>query len=317
MEDIDNKGESDDKEVLLWQKVIKQTKNENVENSNSKSIKDLMKKHIKSLENKEYLKKVIRTGFENLDGIIGGFLPGELIVIGGRPGMGKTQFLVNLTMKISEQVPVLYVNNELSEQALAFRFISLLADVDLSIVYNNELEKEEKERIKMLETSKKNNSVFIHHEYHLHVHRFESICRKPIEDGVKVIFLDYLQLLVSEKSSEEREEAMSYVIRELKKLAREKEVCVVVSSQLSRNVEYRGGAKRPELYDLRDGGAIEEEADKVLLLYRPEYYNITYDENGEPNDGLTELIVAKNKNGKLGYAKLKVDDSFIHFTDKE
>ncbi|MEI6817472.1 MAG: DnaB-like helicase C-terminal domain-containing protein [Bacteroidota bacterium] len=289
-----------------------------MENQNTKSIKDLIKKHIKSLENKEYLKKVIRTGFANLDEIIGGFVPGELIVIGGRPGMGKTQFLVNLTMKISEQVPVLYVNNELSEQALAFRFISLMADVDLSIVYNNELEKEDKERIKSLDTIKHNNKVFIHHEYFIPIHYLQSICRKPIEEnGVKVIVLDCLQLMVSERGNEEREEAMGYVIREIKKLAREKEVCVVVTSQLSRNVDLRGGTKRPELYDLRDGGAIEEEADKVLLLYRPEYYNITYDENGEPNDGLTELIVAKNKNGKLGYAKLKVDDSFIHFTDKE
>ena len=136
-------------------------------------------------------------------------------------------------------------------------------------------------------------------------------CKKHIEeDGVKVIFIDYIQLISSDRYRHNREMEMSYVSRELKNIAREFNVLLIASSQLSRMVETRGGDKRPILSDLRESGSIEQDADKVFFLYRPEYYGFLLDEDGNTTDGITELILAKNRSGSLDRIQYARDTNY-------
>jgi replicative DNA helicase len=133
------------------------------------------------------------------------------------------------------------------------------------------------------------------------------------EFGVKVIFVDYLQLLSSNRYRNSRELEISHISRELKNLARDLNICVVATSQLSRSVEQRGGDKRPILSDLRESGAIEQDADKVFFLYRPEYYGFRINDMGMSNERLLELIMAKNRSGALERVRLKIDKEFTRF----
>ena len=147
---------------------------------------------------------------------------------------------------------------------------------------------------------------------------FRAHCQQHIDaHGVKIIMVDYLQMMSASKHRNSRELEISYVSRELKNIAKDLNVCLIATSQLSRAVESRGGAylsKHPQLSDLRESGAIEQDADKVIFIYRPAYYLITHDENGNDIESLTELILAKNRNGKLGTVKLQHDKNFTNYT---
>ena len=143
---------------------------------------------------------------------------------------------------------------------------------------------------------------------------FKEMCRKHVkEKGVKVIFVDYLQLLNSTRYRNNRELEIGYISRELKNIARELTICVVATSQLSRSVEQRGGERKPILSDLRESGSIEQDADKVIFLYRPTYYGIVLDEDGNSTQYLMELILAKNRNGPLTTIRLRHDPQFTSF----
>jgi replicative DNA helicase len=147
---------------------------------------------------------------------------------------------------------------------------------------------------------------------------FRAHCQQHIDaHGVKIIMVDYLQMMSASKHRNSRELEISYVSRELKNIAKDLNVCLIATSQLSRAVESRGGAyhsKHPQLSDLRESGAIEQDADKVIFVYRPAYYGITHDENGNDIQSLTELILAKNRNGKLGEVKLQHNENFTNYT---
>ncbi|MBK6953811.1 MAG: DnaB-like helicase C-terminal domain-containing protein [Crocinitomicaceae bacterium] len=132
---------------------------------------------------------------------------------------------------------------------------------------------------------------------------------------MKIIVVDYLQLMGSHRNRYNRETEMSIISRALKNIARDLNVCVIAASQLSRSVETRGGDKRPYLSDLRESGAIEQDADKVIFLYRGNYYGLIEDENGMPTDGIAELIVAKNRSGTLDNIRMSIDSEFTRFTD--
>jgi replicative DNA helicase len=130
---------------------------------------------------------------------------------------------------------------------------------------------------------------------------FKALCKQHVEaDKVKVVVIDYLQLLSERKTRQNRDAELSFITRELKNLAKDLQICIVASSQLSRSLETRGGDRKPLLSDLRESGAIEQNADKVLFIYRPEYYGFMQDEYGNSTQGLVELIVAKNRTGHLG-----------------
>ena len=137
------------------------------------------------------------------------------------------------------------------------------------------------------------------------------------EENVKVIFIDYLQLLHSTKYSGNREMEIAYTSRCLKDLAKKYDVSIFISSQLSRAVETRGGNKSPMMSDLRESGAIEQDADKVMFLYRPEYYGFEYDEEGNSSRGKMDIIMGKNRSGSIGKLPFTVDHNFIHIKEYE
>jgi replicative DNA helicase len=280
---------------------------------NSKKISDIYKEyaanHLRSNS-----KKQVPTGISLYDEVLGGLFPGEFVVIGSRPGMGKTQLIVNMALNISKQIPVLYYSLELSELMLASRIAAAITKIPTDRIINSTITEQQKESIMKVADEIENLQLFIYERNTNGMSGFKEMCRKHVkEKGVKVIFVDYLQLLNSTRYRNNRELEIGYISRELKNIARELTICVVATSQLSRSVEQRGGERKPILSDLRESGSIEQDADKVIFLYRPAYYGIVLDEDGNNNQYLMELILAKNRNGPLRTIKLRHDPHFSSF----
>ena len=243
--------------------------------------------------------ETIQTGIEDFDERIPLFR-GEYIVIGGRPAMGKTHLLMNLALNISTKVPVLYCSFDLSEGLLMKRMVAALSGISLNQLVMGSLNRLELKLIESVNAEFQERMLWISDQRTNSLQILRERCKKHIEeDGVQVIFIDYIQLISSDRYRHNREMEMSYVSRELKAIAREFNVLIIASSQLSRMVETRGGDKRPILSDLRESGSIEQDADKVFFLYRPDYYGFMQDEDGNTTDGITELILAKNRSGSL------------------
>lgn len=314
----DDLSSLDKKEIIrrLNNMVLEFEMTTSSEAKDSKSLTSLFADHLSGLQNKIDTTHLIKSGFGNLDALIGGFLPGEFVVIGGRPAMGKTQFCVNLCLNISKVHPVLYFTYDLSESLLVSRFISALTDIETKKILQNELTSEEKIQITSQKKKIQDHHININDSCNSSVTAFKAHCLKQIyENGIKVILVDYLQMMSTSRYRNSRELEISYISRELKSLARDHNVCVIATSQLSRSPEKRSMAAKPFLSDLRDSGAIEQDADKVIFLYRPEYYAIDVDESGDSVAGLMELIIAKNRNGGLGTVRLKRNAVFSSFTD--
>lgn len=255
-----------------------------------------------------------QTGFKELDELIGGYTEGEFIVLGGRPGMGKTHFLVNNALNLSRNVPVLFYSLDISLSNLMGRMVSALTGIPFEKLTGDDLNQKELKEIARVKKTIQQHQVYLHTNYSASIYSFLSVSRQFIRNqGIRVIILDYVQLLSSQQYRHNREHEMSYISRLLKAFAKEEKVTVIVSCQLSRAVEQRYGDRRPVLSDLRDTGAFEQDADKVFFLYRPEYYGIMKDEVGQNNAHLTELIVAKNRNGIIGKVLLAHDDHFTTF----
>jgi replicative DNA helicase len=250
----------------------------------------------------------IQTGWERFDKEIGGFIPGEFVVVGGRPAMGKTSLLIDLAVRLSERFQILYISLDLSVPVLTSRFLSRVSTVDSQHILKGNIEEIERKKLELFAASNVADNI---HLADCHVHsmtELKSMCQRLVEEKkVKVILLDYLQLLSSHRYRHHRESEIAYFSRTLKEIARETNTVLICTSQLSRAVETRGGDRRPILSDLRESGAIEQDADKVLFLYRPEYYGFTMDEDGEYTYGRMELIVAKNRMGPLTTIRFHMD----------
>jgi replicative DNA helicase len=269
---------------------------------------------LKSLSDSSQQPNLIPTHFKEIDNLIGGLIPGEFVVLGGRPSMGKTQFLVNLALNLSLQKPALFFTYDLTKESLVKRFISCITHIPISYLMHKNLTTDMHQRIEQARLQITQHKLFI--SSHNSMDGFRSICKKHVEEyGVKFIFVDYLQLMTSKKHAKYRELEVSHISRELKLLANDLQVCVIASSQLSRSVETRGGYKRPILSDIRESGAIEQDADKILFMYRPEYYLILENESGKSTKNMVEIIIAKNRNGATGSVEIQKDDYFTHFSD--
>lgn len=308
---------ADEKEQLFQLKgVLYEAELRNQVARESKSIADLVSDSLTQLKGETHQGNAIKTGFAEFDKLFGGFGFGELIVIGGRPSMGKTQLLVNLSLNISVAEPVLYFTFDLSEFALTSRFISSFSGIAVNKILQNELSAEQKDKLASIGNGFSKYKIFVNDSCNNSLTALKAQCLKQIEEnGVKVIVVDYLQMMSSSRYRNNREVEISHISRELKNIAKDFNVCVVASSQLSRAVETRGGTKRPQLSDLRESGAIEQDADKVIFIYRPEYYGLDSDEEGNSTAGLTELILAKNRNGCLGSVNLLRDSNFTNYRD--
>lgn len=251
---------------------------------------------------------ILKTGYENFDKKFGGFTSGEFVVIGGRPSMGKTQILLALCKNISESIPTLYFTFDHTEIILTTRFISSLSNIPINKILQNDLEPEEIKRVEYYQKYSSKYNLFISEESNS-IDDFKEQCLRQIkENGIKIIIVDYLQKMTANKG--DNKSPLAIITSELKEFAKANNVVLIAASQLNRSLEIRGGDKRPQLNDLKGSDSIEEDADKVIFMYRPEYYCITTDENGNYTKGVVELIMAKNKNGKLGTIKLLRDINF-------
>lgn len=307
----------DEKEVLAELKRLMNEKelNENIIR-NSKALVTLYEEQLSALHESGNPQNLIPTGLSDLDTVIGGFIPGELVIIGGRPAMGKTQLLVNLALNISERLPVQYFTYDLSPALLTSRFAASLTGIPVSRIIQFDLTNEERTALEGIEKVLAGRKIFVNESCSNSVTALKEHCMRQIdEQGVKVIFLDYLQMMTSNRYRNNREFEISHITRELKNFARDNNVCVIAASQLSRAPELRYGNKMPHLSDLRDSGSIEQDADKVIFIYRPEYYYITEDEEGNSTNCMVELIVAKNRNGALKNVWIQRDGDFTRYFD--
>jgi replicative DNA helicase len=281
------------------------------------SIQDLVKQSFEKKLSGDLSTKCIPTGFSKLDKMSGGFYPGDLIVFGGRPGMGTTQFMVNLALNMSKVNPVLFFTYDLTPYSLNQRIVSCISKIPLYKLFEHDSEIALK-KFQEVKDELDNHELYIIDTGHENLNQFEEICRNHIVlNDIKVIFVDDLQLMASAKSANKRSKEIYIISRTLKNLARELNILLVVSSQVSRNVEKRGGDRRPYLYDLLDAECLESLADKVIFICRPEYYGLLLDENGDSNQNLMELDIFKNNNGSTKGLKMYKDEYFTYFSEEK
>jgi len=269
------------------------------------------KKKIEEIANKEGLSG-IPSGFEKVDKLTSGWQPSDLIIIAARPGMGKTALTLSMARNIAvdHNLPVAFFSLEMSSVQLITRLISSETGLSSEKLRTGNLEKHEWEQLNVKVKGLEKAPLFIDDTPSLSIFDLRAKARRlSSQHGIKLIMVDYLQLMTAggNKAGGNREQEISMISRNLKALAKELNIPVIALSQLSRAVETRGGSKRPLLSDLRESGAIEQDADIVSFIYRPEYYKIDEwdDEERTPTDGQAEFIIAKHRNGGLDEIRLR------------
>jgi len=265
----------------------------------------------------------VPSGFSALDRVTSGWQPSDLVIIAARPGMGKTAFVVSALRNaaVDFNTAVAIFSLEMSSVQLVNRMISAEAELESEKIKRGDLADYEWEQL-IHKTNKLSDSpIFIDDTPAVSILELRAKCRRLVsQHGVKLIIIDYLQLMTGDTSKNQggnREQEIASISRALKGIAKELNVPVIALSQLSRAVETRGGDKKPQLSDLRESGSIEQDADMVMFLYRPEYYGITQDEEGMPLNGMGEVIIAKHRNGKTDTVGLKFIGKFTKFTDMD
>jgi len=281
------------------------------------SIRDVV---IQSLENIESAAKNkgsvtgIPTGFYDLDYKTAGLQPSDLILVAARPSMGKTAFVLNIAeyVAVKSGVTTAIFSLEMSKVQLVNRIISMNSKVDSQSIRSGELKDDD--WVKLVESARVigNSGLIIDDTPGISISELRSKCRKfKLENNLGLVIIDYLQLMSGSKKSESRQQEISDISRGLKALAREINAPVIALSQLSRAVEQRPD-KRPMLSDLRESGAIEQDADVVMFIYRDDYYNRDSEEAG-----VSEIIIGKQRNGPTGTVKLAWLSQFTKFANLE
>ena len=280
------------------------------------------KNRIEEIGNREGSLSGISTGFEKLDRLTSGWQPSDLIIIAARPGMGKTALALSMARNISVQkkIPVAFFSLEMSSVQLITRLISAETGLSSDKLRTGKLAQHEWQQLNVKVTDLESAPLYIDDSAALTIFELRAKARRLASaHDIKLIVIDYLQLmnLGSSNKAGNREQEISTISRNLKALAKELNIPVIALSQLSRAVETRGGTKRPILSDLRESGAIEQDADIVSFLYRPEYYGINEwdDDMKTPSEGQGEFIVAKHRNGALDSIKLKFVANLGKFED--
>lgn len=270
------------------------------------------KKRIEEIAGQEGLSGVA-TGFDKLDKLTSGWQPSDLIIIAARPAMGKTAFILSMARNIAIDFgkPVALFSLEMASVQLITRLISSETGLSSEKLRTGKLEKHEWEQLSIKVKDLEKAPLFIDDTPSLSIFDLRAKARRLVsQHGIKIIIIDYLQLMTAGgngKGGGNREQEISTISRNLKALAKELNVPVIALSQLSRAVETRGSSKRPLLSDLRESGAIEQDADIVSFLYRPEYYKIDEwdDDEASPTAGQAEIMIAKHRNGGIDNVRLK------------
>jgi len=278
-------------------------------------IRDIVKETVRQID--EVYKKQehvtgISTGMKDLDKITSGLHPGELIIVAGRPSMGKSAFAANIAeyVAVEKKLPVAFFSIEMSKEQITQRLLCSMARVDAHKVRTGFLASADWPKITMAAGRLSESSIYIDDSSGLSALELRAKARRlKTRYGIQLIIVDYLQMMRGAGRVESRQQEISQISRSLKLIAKELTVPLIAVSQLSRAVEARQD-KRPMLSDLRESGSIEQDADLVILLMREEYYHPT-----EENKGIAEVIVAKQRNGSTGNIKMTFIKEYTKFED--
>ncbi|MBM3403627.1 MAG: replicative DNA helicase [Bacteroidetes bacterium] len=285
-------------------------------------MQDLVKEAIAEIQrgkDDEHHLRGVGSGFTELDRVTHGWQKSDLIILASRPGMGKTAFALTMARNIAVQFrkPVAFFSLEMSSVQLVTRLIASETGISAEKLKRGKLENYEWEQLDVKIKPLIEAPLYIDDTPSLSIFELRAKSRRlKAQYNIEIIFIDYLQLMTAsmEKGSN-REQEISSISRSLKSLAKELNIPVIALSQLSREVEKRTGSKKPILSDLRESGAIEQDSDQVLFIYRPEYYKLDVDEEGKSTSGVAEISIAKNRNGATQDIKLRFISRFAKFVD--
>lgn len=291
---------------------------------NYEDMQSLVREAIKEIEaarTQDAHLRGVPSGFTEIDRITAGFQKSDLIILASRPGMGKTALALTIARNVSIDFnkPVAIFSMEMSSIQLVTRLISCETQLPAEKLRRGTLENYEWEQLNAKISKLIDSPLFIDDTPALSIFELRAKCRRlKAQHNIELIIVDYLQLMVGQADGKgNREQEISHISRSLKAMSKELNIPIIALSQLSRAVETRGGSKRPILSDLRESGAIEQDADLVMFIYRAEYYKLDQDENGNPTAGMAEISIAKHRNGSLGTITLRFISKFAKFTDPE
>ena len=297
--------------------------NENNLRRSYDSMQDLVSRAINEIQNAKNADNKLRgvpSGYTALDEITQGWQKSDLIILAARPSMGKTAFALNLARNaaVMHHRPVAFFSLEMSSVQLVTRLISTETSLTADKLRKGDLAEYEWQQLNTKVTPLTDAPIFIDDTPQLSVFELRAKCRRlKQQHDIQMVFVDYLQLMTAKGDKGlNREQEISTISRSLKSLAKELEIPVLALSQLSRSVEQRPGSKKPILSDLRESGAIEQDADMVMFIYRPEYYKDGVDSEDKPK-GYTVIDIAKHRNGKLGEVELRFVGQYARFEDME
>ena len=287
-----------------------------------KQVVDQVVKEIETISQSDSHLTGVPSGYPSIDRVTGGWQKSDLIIVAARPSMGKTAFVVNMAKMLAADYnrPVAFFTLEMPAEQIALRMMSIQAEIPMNKLRTGQLEKDEWLKF---EQSVDNNfmsaPLYIDDTPQLSLFELRAKARRlKSKHDISLIVVDYLQLMtLPSEGRMNREQVVSQISRGLKAIAKELKIPVIALSQLNRSVEMRGGSKRPQLADLRESGAIEQDADMVIFLHRPEYYGIKEDAEGNPLEGIAEIIIAKHRNGPLADIKLKFIKEYAKFEEVE
>ncbi|MGQ9819616.1 MAG: replicative DNA helicase [Candidatus Kapaibacteriales bacterium] len=261
----------------------------------------------------------VPTGFIDLDNYLGGLQKSDLVIIAARPSVGKTALALSMAynMGVKKKIPIGFFSLEMSAQQLVLRLISTHSGVNNHKIRTGSFNKDDLRKILANLSDLSSAPIYIDDTPNLNLMELRAKSRRlKTEHKVQAIFIDYLQLIDPPKA-ESREREISIISRTLKQIAKELDIPVVALSQLNRSVETRGD-KKPQLSDLRESGSIEQDADVVLFIYRPEIYGIKiWPDSKLPTEGLAEIIIGKQRNGPTGAIKLSYRKETLEFVNLE
>ncbi len=259
----------------------------------------------------------VASGFADLDEMTSGFQPSDLIIIAARPSMGKTAFTLNIAQHaaIDNSKKIAIFSLEMSKESLVTRLLTAEARIDAQKLRKGMLRDDDFPRLAKAAGLLSNAPIWIDDTPGITLLEMRSKARRLKSDqGLDMIMVDYLQLMSGPANSENRQQEVSQISRGLKALAKELSVPVIALSQLSRAPEQRAGdSKRPQLSDLRESGAIEQDADLIMFIYRPEVYEGPVDKDGNSLEGRAEIIVGKQRNGPIGFVNLFFHKNYTRF----